>query len=316
MKSYKALKSYESQLIKEAALSEMASTSMGRDGEPPTDRSKVFDPALKHFAIATVPEDPVFETAEEGQRWQLLRKAAMSHVLRVIAGSTASEHLVLRGSALMCVWFEQAARMPKDLDFVVIPQTQSMDESQSVAMLNNIVKSVTETPCAGIEFSADEVGRNHIWTYDRVPGTRIVFRWTAEGVPWGSTQLDFVFGEPLPERPEHLEVKLDGGQASRVLVASQSLSLAWKLLWLHSDMYPRAKDLYDAMLLAEETKLPYSLLEEVFKFVEDEAPSPDCLVDFNTEGLEWIGFEERETSIVTEWTARLKRALLQHDMAE
>ena len=307
----KAALEYEKMLIKEARLSDEASTSMGLNGKPVEDRPKVFDPALKHFTVGTVPEEPAFESAEQEEKWRRLRMAAMSHVLRTVADLPASEHLVLRGSALMCAWFQKVARPPKDLDFVVIPATRSMEDSRSVAMLDSIVKAVTSRECADIKFSADEVDRNHIWTYDRVPGTRIVFRWTAEGMPWGSTQLDFVFGESLPVDPMPLEIELGEGPSAKMLTASKSLSLAWKLLWLHSDMHPRGKDLYDAMLLAEATQLPYSLLEEVFRLAEngDHVPPPDGLVDFETDGLEWIGFDERDPQMVAKWVERLRNAL-------
>jgi hypothetical protein len=56
--------------------------------------------------------------------------------------------------------------------------------------------------------------------------------------------------------------------------ASKELSLAWKLLWLETDMYSQGKDLYDATLLAEQTQLPFELLRQVLESSEDWI---DCL---------------------------------------
>ncbi|RSO11483.1 nucleotidyl transferase AbiEii/AbiGii toxin family protein, partial [Streptomyces sp. WAC 06725] len=58
-------------------------------------------------------------------------------------------------------------------------------------------------------------------------------------------------------------------QPARVPAATPALSLAWKILWLVTDRYPEGKDLYDAVLLAESTELPFPLLRSVFRGVED-----------------------------------------------
>ena len=78
------------------------------------------------------------------------------------------------------------------------------------------------------------------------------------------------------------------------------MSLAWKLLWLHSDMHPRGKDLYDAMLLAESTSMPPGLLEAVFA-VGNNSP-PDVLADLRRNTLEWVGFEEQDAATVDAWS--------------
>lgn len=52
---------------------------------------------------------------------------------------------------------------------------------------------------------------------------------------------------------------VDAGPVT-VRAASPALSLAWKLFWLETDAYPQGKDLYDAILLAEETTVDWSLV--------------------------------------------------------
>lgn len=145
-------------------------------------------------------------------------------------------------------------------------------------------------------------------TYDRVPGTRLVFRWTAPGLPWGATQLDFVFGERLPVAHQTLDVRLAPNRHAELQVAPKDLSLAWKLLWLNSDGHPRGKDLYDAMLLAEATTLPWPLIQAVFEIADSRLPSPEALLSFGND-FEWVGFEPQNESTVEAWKRRLARAL-------
>lgn len=284
-------------------------TSRGPGGMPVTGRPQVFDPALKHFQHGLLPDEPPFETPDELASWRALQRHVMSHVLGAIADSPAGAQLVLRGSALLCAWFPETARPPKDLDFVVVPDTLSISDPEAARLLDSVVTAVTARACEGVELRRDDVAQDGIWTYDRVPGTRLVFRWTAPGFPWGATQLDFVFGERLPIAHQTLDVSLAPGRHAALQVAPQDLSLAWKLLWLHSDMHPRGKDLYDAMLLAEATTLPLPLLQAVFDIAGSELPPLEELVPVR-EIFEWIGFEEHDDTTVAAWQQRLARALL------
>lgn len=283
-------------------------TSLGPGGAPVTGRPKVFDPALKHFQRGLLPDEPPFETAEGLAAWRALQRHVMSHVLGAIADCPAASQLVLRGSALLCAWFPETARPPKDLDFVVVPDSLSITDPLAEALLESVVTAVISRECEGVELRRDEVAHDQIWTYDRVPGTRLVFRWTAPGLPWGATQLDFVFGERLPVAHERLDVALSPGSHAALQVAPKDLSLAWKLLWLHSDMHPRGKDLYDAMLLAEATPLPLPLLQSVFEVADVKLPPTDDLLDLG-DFFEWVGFEEQSKRTVAEWKQRLARAL-------
>jgi hypothetical protein len=277
-------------------------------GRPVTGRPKVFDPALKHFRVGLLPDEPPFQTPDEVASWRALQRHVMSHVLSSLADSPAASRLVLRGSALLCAWFPETARPPKDLDFVVVPETLSIGDRRAVELLESVVTAVTSRECEGVELRRDEVAQDPIWTYDRVPGTRLVFRWTAPGLPWGATQLDFVFGERLPVAHQMLDVVLTPGRHAELQVASKDLSLAWKLLWLHSDMHPRGKDLYDAMLLAEATSLSLPLLQAVFEIAGGKLPPPEDLLGFG-DGFEWVGFEQQDERTVEAWKERLARAL-------
>ncbi|MFE2286958.1 nucleotidyl transferase AbiEii/AbiGii toxin family protein [Streptomyces sp. NPDC059443] len=220
----------------------------------------LFDPALSHFRRGYRAGDPVFEDPERTAAWTRARRAAMDSVLLAVSESEWVDSLVLRGSVLLTDWFGEEAREPGDLDFVVVPQTLAMESPFSARMLDGIAEAADGR--SGIDASGAVI--EDIWTYDRVPGRRMVLPWSVPGLPAGQVQLDFVFNEKLAVAPERVELAC----GATVLAASPALSLAWKLLWLVTDQNPQGKDLYDAVLLAERYELPYELLIEVFRAAE------------------------------------------------
>jgi hypothetical protein len=232
----------------------------------------VFDPALKQYPNAYRATDPRFDDPERGEAWRAARRQALDLVLAAIAGSPWVDALVLRGSVLMSVWFGKAAREPGDLDFVVVPHTWRMEDGCTDRMLTSIAEAAQELADARgrqVGVSARGAVVEDIWTYDRVPGRRMVLPWGAPGLPGGHVQLDFVFNERLPQEPEPVE--LPGGAI--VQAATPGLSLAWKLMWLINDAHAQGKDLYDAVLLAERQPPSRALLHEVFR-LSGEWPYP------------------------------------------
>ncbi|MFF2073751.1 nucleotidyl transferase AbiEii/AbiGii toxin family protein [Kitasatospora sp. NPDC058162] len=161
------------------------------------------------------------------------------------------------------------------------------------------------------------------WTYAEydTPSIRLVIPWHAEGLPPGEVTLDFARDERLPEPPVWTAVpRADGTAPTAVRTASRELSLAWKLLWLHADCATeagvRAKDLYDAVLLAEtqDAKLSPRLLRAVFRHGPGGTAAADALrldaVTLRPE--EWADFRARHPQVrgtAQEWLARLSRAL-------
>jgi hypothetical protein len=225
----------------------------------------VFDPSLKHYSKAMRAGDPRFDDPRAAARWYAARRSAVDHVLAAIARSEWSRHLVLRGSVLLRAWYGEAAREPGDLDFVVAPSSWRMEDDRTERLLDEISQRAEDLSWRedGVRIDAAGAASEDIWTYDRVPGRRLVLPWTAEDVPEGTVQLDFVFGEHLPAAPEQTAIpRSDGGEPALLSAATPELSLVWKLMWLLSDMYPQGKDLYDAVLLAETTRVRYWLLRE------------------------------------------------------
>jgi hypothetical protein len=219
----------------------------------------VFDPALKHFNHAFRGGDPRFGDPEQGARWLGTRRRAMAHILHLIGEeSTWNRNLVLRGSVVMREWFGAAAREPGDLDFVVVPRDLAFDGPQAEQLIDDLVAHVDIDPGPGLK--AEEYSTEHIWTYERVPGRRLVFPFDVKGLPQGAIQLDFVFNEDLPIEPEPLQIA-----GTTLLAANQELSLAWKLQWLVTDSYPQAKDLYDAALLAGRTTVNTGLVMDLLE---------------------------------------------------
>lgn len=222
---------------------------------------RVFDPALKHFAQGYRITDTTVDHALR-PAWRAARRTALDVVAQGVACSGRADSLVLRGSMLMAGWFGAAAREPHDLDFVVVPRDWGIEEPRTDRLLRAVAEAVERAAAerGGLVMPADAAVTEDIWTYERVPGRRLVLPWSAPGLPGGHVQLDFVFNEPLPAAPEPADVA-----GVRLQAATRELSLAWKLVWLATDLYPQGKDLYDAVLLAESCAAPYELLHTVFR---------------------------------------------------
>ncbi|RAG82487.1 nucleotidyl transferase AbiEii/AbiGii toxin family protein [Streptacidiphilus pinicola] len=281
-----------------------------------------FEPALKHYGNAFRAGEPVFADEGLAHAWTQARRAALDLVLAAIASSAWADSLVLRGSVLLRAWCGEAAREPGDLDFVVVPQSWDIGHPATSAMLTGIAHAAQQTADrAGgpVRFDASGAVSDEIWTYDRVPGRRLVLPWTAGELPGGVVQLDFVFDEELPEPPAatHLAALAasSGTAGARLLAVSPGLSLAWKLKWLVTDAYPQGKDLYDAMLLAEYGPIPYELVGAAFTtadLTEVWTPPRPGDLDQLAEQVDWEPFVADHPALPTdldEVIGRLRRAL-------
>ncbi|MFE3094542.1 nucleotidyl transferase AbiEii/AbiGii toxin family protein [Streptomyces sp. NPDC059248] len=256
-------------------------------------RHRVFDPALLHFHDAYRPADDVVGDPGLRDRWRTARRAALELVLAAVAATPWAESLVLRGSMLMSAWFGPAARTPRDIDFVVVPDTWRIDDLRTRELLHDVAAAAERLALeggTGLALPASGAVSEYIWTYDRVPGQRLVLPWTAPGLPGGQVQLDFVFQERLPVPAEPAEVA-----GVRIAAATRELSLAWKLLWISCDIHPQGKDLYDAVLLAESCAMPLGLLETVLRTADEWPGSPDSplgpgMFQSLPDEVDWSGF--------------------------
>ncbi|MGC0419907.1 nucleotidyl transferase AbiEii/AbiGii toxin family protein [Embleya sp. AB8] len=285
----------------------------------------VFEPALKQYGSAMRAGEPQFASAGIAERWYAARRCAVDHVLAAIAESPWAKHLVLRGSMLLRAWYGPAAREPGDLDFVVVPATWELVEPRTERLLAAIARGAEEhSRAVGAVGTAGFAGEvridaggaigDEIWTYDRVPGRRLVLPWQAPGLPSGTIQLDFVFNEVLPSAAEYTDVpRADGSGAHRIPAATAEQSLAWKLLWLLSDAYPQGKDLYDAVLLAESTPLRADLLHRTLVAVEPHWSgrriTADAFADLDADWAEFAKEYPRLDGTAEEFTDRLTTAL-------
>jgi hypothetical protein len=228
------------------------------------DGTEVFDPALRHCARAYRRGDPVFADPADGVRWYAARASILDHVLRTIAASPWRRRLALRGSMLMRAQVGEAARAPGDIDWLVLPAGLKIHDPSGRELIDEIARLIPARPVAGeAVIDAGRVALDAIWTYERAEGLRLTFLWAAPGLPPGSVQLDFVFGEPLSDLAVETAIPLSDGSEVGLFAASAELSLCWKLYWLGTDAFPQGKDLYDAVLLAERVALPVALLAQV-----------------------------------------------------
>lgn len=229
--------------------------------EPDDSRPDVFDPALKHHPAAFIKGPHRFESDKEERGFRDTRARILRQCLAGIGRSTAGEQVVARGSAVLAQWYREQARPAKDIDLVVTPDTMGPSSDEGTQLLTNLTRAVTDAlRMEGFELDPAAIPVDEIWTYERAEGRRITFPWSWKGRIRDSVQVDVVFNERLLSTL--VELTVDGVS---LLAASPEESLAWKLLWLSDDMYPQGKDLYDAVLLAENVTLPPGLLRSVFK---------------------------------------------------
>jgi hypothetical protein len=204
-------------------------------------------------------------------------------------------------------WIGDAAREPGDLDFVVIPATMAVTDPQAKRMFDGIVAAVREHPDVGL--SADRVAAEDIWTYERAPGRRLTFPFGLPDMPAGTVQLDFVFNEKLPVPPEMVQIPLIG---TPVLAATAELSLAWKLLWLETDMWPQGKDLYDGTLLAEYTNVRLDLVRDLLRPELGREADSFTAASVLRWRMDWDNFRDEYPTIAEDawiWQQRLALAL-------
>lgn len=282
-------------------------------GAPDVPRARVFDPALMHFPHGFRLADPVIADPTVARQWRHARSQVLDHLLRIAAASPWKDHLVLRGSLLLKAWLGDVAREPGDIDWVVRPTGLKMTARAARSMLDGLMQLVSSQPAAGEAFiDTTGIAIDDIWTYDRAPGRRISFPWSSPGLPSGVAEMDFVFEEPLFAPPVPTPVPTLGGDSILVQAATKEVSLAWKLLWLETDGDPQGKDLYDATLLAERTRLPLRLLEAVMRS-GDYPPARPLEPDFPLEWqVNWDNFRLEYPDVEGEardWQVRLTAAL-------
>jgi len=279
-------------------------------------RPQVFDPALKQFGRAIRAGEPQFADEALARKWHEARMRVMHHVLDSIARTAAVDHLVLRGSAVMTSWFGDQARRPGDLDFVVTPQSLTLDARESKRLLGDVLSSLDGSIIdEELWIPADNFSVEEIWTYEKAPGQRVVVPWRSNSSAMdGTIQLDFVFGEIVPSEPTREDVCFGDLGTIDFPVASRQQSLAWKLVWLVTDCYAMGKDLYDAVLLAESITPELDLIRETFAAANEGAWDPfDNFMKFRVDSLnvEWDDFlaEYPNSGTEAEWRERLDVAL-------
>lgn len=288
--------------------------SFAADGEKMV-RPKVFEPALKHFGRALRLGDPLFNDPALRAKWNEARSEVVCHLVKMVSASRWQESLVLRGSLLLKAWLGDAAREPGDIDWVFRPMQAAIDGPESAALFAELRAMASKFPATkSAKIDAGKIAVDDIWTYERASGRRIVFPWTAAGLPPGQAQMDVVFGEDLFTDPVLTQIPLLGADSAIVWSATKEMSLAWKLLWLETDSYPQGKDFYDAVLLAEQTtpSLPIDLLERVL-LAGDWRPELPLRADFPLHwSVDWENFQKEYPWILSageDWQKRLAAAL-------
>ncbi|GAB3150915.1 hypothetical protein GCM10027290_39210 [Micromonospora sonneratiae] len=280
------------------------------------ERASVDQPSPLSVDRRIRPGEPEFTDPAQADRWRTLRRTALDHVLALVATSPLRENLVLRGSMLLPAWTGEQAREPGDLDWVLVDRMTDPDRLHA-DLLDLIRQRPTVTD--GVLLDVDGATREEDWEtigYESTSVLRVCVPWRADGVPPGSVQLDIALDVELPEPPvETVVPRGDGGEPASVRAASRELSLAWKILWLavgeYTEGFVYEKDLYDAVLLAEDsrTKLSPVLLDEVLDPWLESETVPD---EINELDVDWEDFQKDYPWVggtAEEWLTRLSRAL-------
>ncbi|MDQ0311855.1 hypothetical protein J2S46_006411 [Kitasatospora herbaricolor] len=217
----------------------------------------------------------------------------------------------------------RAAVPPEGLRWEFGPEEGEPDPRDPGPPYGDLLDLLRRRPEAapGVLLAADRAREEGNWAYagagGGLPGVRLRIPWQARGLPPGELQLDFAQDERFPEPPVLTAVpRGDGGGPAVVRTASRALSLAWKLRWLHTDAtadgWPQAKDLYDAVLLAEDgcTALSPRLLRTVLGPARARAGlRPDAL---RVREADWAAFRADHPGArgtAEQWRARLGTAL-------
>lgn len=257
---------------------------------PSTGGEKIFDPALRGYVHGFRQGDAPIVDPLARQRWSAARAEVMASMLRAIAASAWSQHLVLRGSATMPAWVGDAARRPGDLDWVVLPDTWASDSAEAESLLDGFIAAIAAHGVVAGE-ARIHVGRvavDEIWTYERAQGKRLTFSWAVPGLPPGKLQCDFVFKEALWAPPIPLALPAPSGEAIPLQAAGPQQSLAWKIVWLLTDAYPQGKDLYDAVLLSRCASLSPEMAAQVLKALRNAWYTPDSFDKWVLNSSDWV----------------------------
>jgi hypothetical protein len=230
--------------------------------------------------------------------------------------------VVLRGSLALEAWYSDRARRAHDLDLVVRDAAIAPDTAAAAIILRHVRGAVLAAlSAAQVRVSEDEVSLDSIWTYKRAEGRRLSVPWTFRSGIREVVQVDLVFREPLQDAPVLTVVRDPSGAKTHrrprpersLWFASRAESLAWKLLWLETDMNPQAKDLYDAVLLAEDVLLPLDLVRRVYAGKGaswSHGPYPGFVHELH---VEWESFAQQYPALAAgdrkAWAERLARAL-------
>lgn len=332
---------------------------------------KGWEPRPEEFDRRSRAGEPEFADLAQAVRWRTARRAAIDHVLALIAGSWWSDSLVLRGSLPLQAWAGERAREPADLDWVVVRDMvnggwpygnlidltrtwpavadamEPADDAHGIhgtwdvrnpsADLDRLLEAVSadedaESPYmdlldrirewpeapGGVMLDADQayaVSSDGGWSYHG-PGVRLEVPWRVSGLPSGRIRVDFATDDMFSYPPESAVLPVGSGQPPAVvLTASRELSLSWKILWLQveseEDGGAQGKDLYDAVLLAEDrrTSLSTDLLEDVLSGGDARGFHPDQVHRWS---VAWEKFQAEYPWVqgsAKEWLSRLSGAL-------
>ena len=258
--------------------------------DQPVQQQIIFDPAVAHYGDGYRFGGPLgSEAAQAPSTWHRVQIEKLATTLQAVAESSIGRSLVLRGSWLLRSWFGERAREPHDLDFVHIG-----DRSPDGFLEDALSTLSASERCRAVGLRVDDLATSDIWTYERAVGRRIVIPWSSADMN-GTVQLDVTFGEEIPGAPIRLTDPSTG-----IATVSAEVSLAWKLLWLHTDNYAQGKDLFDAVLLAENSHIGRDVEGWLRRAINGARPAfTGDLAKIHVAATEWAWFASEYPELAT-----------------
>ncbi len=277
-----------------------------------------------------------FTDPEDGADWFAARREAIDHILAAVAWSPWSPRLVLRGDVLMRAWFDECVPEPDSVEFFVRLELWQRDEPRVREMLDDLLADTvarSRQPGSTVVIDRPLCEHDTIGESGYVRGpfrAQLILSWRGHGHV-GTVDLDFVYEEPLPDRPVPTPIPRASipGRPLVLLAASQRQSLAWKIAQLVAESgrisvspyeevseealeegYPPAQDyhrpgplgraLYEAVLLAERSPLPLDLFERTLGLRNILVSAPDAEVHLLVQianDVDWNAFADEHPAL-------------------
>lgn len=258
--------------------------------------------------------------------------AVIHHLLDLANRAGLGELFALRGSLLLKAWYGNNAREPGDIDWVWANgddriASHGLSKGRFTLFLRLVMKhpATCDVTIAIRKITDAPISDNDEYR-PGISGRRLTFPWRDATGATGAVQVDFALYDyndiPLVTVSRAAIPNRATGVPTYVTAVSKEDALLWKLRWLDADATERGaaqgKDLYDAVLLAEDIRLPVALFvsrlpPSLHDYTQVLLTEPSGLGEFPLMwNVDWESFQQAHPQIdgsAMDWQIRLTLAL-------